>query len=319
LRPTVDAAGNVSARVGGREPAIAVAAHLDTVFEGLEPIAVSRNGEVLSAPGIGDNSLGLAGLLFLARRVTAGRWRGRRPLVLTATVGEEGLGNLQGAIALLDRVACAEFVALEGGMRDDLVTRGVGSRRFELVASAPGGHSWRDRGEPSAIHELMSLLDKLVQSAPAMATNVGKIAGGTGVNVLASEANALVEFRDLSNRRLAASAALLRRRALDAPVDISVRELGTRPAGRTPRSHPLVRAAMAARRAAGLSKPTFSEASTDANAALVRGIPAITVGLGQSHAPHTLEERVDTAGLDRALTALAALLDARTTRAARAT
>ena len=186
LEPEVDAIGNVTARLGGTGPAVTLAAHLDTVFDDTGPIEVTRDGATLSGPGIGDNSLGLAGLLFMARRAAGCAWTERRPFVLAATVGEEGLGNLRGANALLERADCAEFVALEGGIRDEVVTRGVGSRRFELAVSAEGGHSWRDRGRPNAIHELVALLDEMVRRAPTAATNVGTIVGGTAVNALAS-------------------------------------------------------------------------------------------------------------------------------------
>src|SRR5690242_16332773 len=94
LAASADPAGSVVGRAGGGDhgPPLVVAAHLDTVFAGVEEITVRREGDVLHAPGIGDNSLGLAGLLFLARRHR--EWPGGRPVVLAATVGEEGLGNL---------------------------------------------------------------------------------------------------------------------------------------------------------------------------------------------------------------------------------
>ena len=310
LEPEVDAVGNVTARVGGPGPAVTLAAHLDTVFDDAGPIEVTRDGAMLCGPGIGDNSLGVAGLLFAARRAAIRPLAGHRPLLLAATVGEEGLGDLRGATALLEQTECAEFVALEGsGRHRDPRDR---SCRFEVVASAPGGHSWRDRANPSAIHELIALLDELIRRAPAAATNVGTIAGGTGVNIMASEARALVEFRDLSGDRVNAAAVFLRRQARLRKAEVSVIGVGTRPAGQTARSHPLVSDVVAAREAAGLPKASLTEASTDANAALGRRIPAITVGLGRSYGAHTRSERVDTAGLDRAMTALAKLLDART-------
>src|SRR5579875_119590 len=117
-----DAVGNVLARLGPASgETVVVAAHLDTVFAADTKIAFRREGERLCAPGIGDNSLGVAALLHLARR-----FRGealRRPVMPAAAVGEEGLGDLRGAKALDAEQPCAMFVALEGQGRERLVVQ----------------------------------------------------------------------------------------------------------------------------------------------------------------------------------------------------
>jgi acetylornithine deacetylase/succinyl-diaminopimelate desuccinylase-like protein len=291
---------------------LVVAAHLDTVFPGVEEIAVRRAGDVLHAPGIGDNSLGVAALLFLARRAAgAAAPRGGRPLVLAATVGEEGLGNLRGARAVVAGERPAEFIALEGGGAGRLVTSGVGSARFAVRATAPGGHSWSDRGSPSALHVLIEVLQRHVGDPRTESVNVGSLHGGAGINVLAPEAEATIEFRDFDEQRLAAAAARL---AAEPGVDVT--ELGRRPAGRVEPGHPLVRAALAAAAAAGLGRPRLDASSTDANAALGAGVPAVTVGLCDSHDVHTLEEHVDVSSLAPALGALADLIDQRVAAAA---
>ena len=330
LDPRRDALGDVTVRFGGDGPALVVAAHMDIVFAGVEEIEPRHDVATIHAPGIGDNSLGVAALIELARAAAELDWAGRRPLVLAATVGEEGLGNLRGVNAVLDATDCAELVAIEGGFQEQLIVGGVGSRRFEVTVSARGGHSWLDRGEPSAVHALVALLAGTVDGCPARSVNVGEIAGGTGVNVIAASASARVEFRDVAESRLAAAERRLRRAAHSAErlpratarrdgddaLTVAIAELGVRPAGRTARRHPLVRDALRARRLAGLSQPELTTSSTDANAALGRGIPALTVGMATNHGPHTLAEHVDTTGLDRALAALKTLADLRTAPAA---
>jgi tripeptide aminopeptidase len=309
----VDAAGSVIARAGppGRAPVI-VAAHLDTVFPDVEDITVRREGELLHGPGIGDNSLGLAGLLFLARRL--GARRPRRPVVLAATVGEEGLGNLRGARAVVEALDPAEFIALEGGGVGEVVITGVGSARFAIRVRVPGGHSWRDREEPSAVHVLIDLLAGPLADPGTASRNVGSIRGGAGINVLAPEAEATLEFRDLDTGRLDAAADRLAAAVRAANVDrvtVELEELGRRPGGEIAADHPLVRDAVAAAEAAGLGRPHLAEASTDANAALGAGVPAITVGLCASHDVHTRDERVDVTRLGPSLGALADLLERR--------
>jgi acetylornithine deacetylase/succinyl-diaminopimelate desuccinylase-like protein len=314
LDPAIDTAGSVVARVGdGPGAPIAVAAHLDTVFAGIETIEVRRDGDVLHAPGIGDNSLGVAALLALARRATSGD----RPLLLAATVGEEGFGNLRGARHLVDTESPAEFIALEGGGVGELVTAGVGSARYSIEVRAPGGHSWRDRDHPSAVHVLIGLLERTLADAGTASANVGALHGGAGINVLAPEAIATLEFRDPDTSRLDVAAERLAAAAADLTSDgvsVSLTELGRRPGGATPPEHPLVRDAIEAARAAGLGAPRTAESSTDANAALGKGIPAITVGLCHSRDAHTPDESVDLSLLGPSLRALHDLVTRRTRR-----
>jgi tripeptide aminopeptidase len=296
----VDPEGSVVARPAGGDARLVVAAHLDTVFAGVDAIAVRRDGDVLHAPGIGDNSLGVAALVHLAR---AGLGDG---LVLAATVGEEGFGNLRGARRVVADLRPRELVALEGGGAGRLVTAGIGSARFALRATAPGGHSWSDRGRPSALHTLIEVLHRHVSDPGTASVNVGSVTGGAGINVLAPEAEATLEFRDLDEGRLTRA---VERLAAEASVEVT--ELGRRPAGRTPDDHPLVRAAVEAAVAAGLPAPVLDASSTDANAALGAGLPAVTVGLGESRDAHTLQESVDVSGLAPALSALADLVSRR--------
>ena len=314
LDPQHDDAGNVVARIGAAEgEPVVVAAHLDTVFPDVRDIAVRRDGDVLHAPGIGDNSLGVAALLALARRAV-GDGTAARPLVLAATVGEEGFGNLRGALNAVETLQPAEFIALEGGGVGELVTAGVGSARFRIDVKAPGGHSWRDRGQPSALHVLIALLRDQLADPPSASANVGSLDGGAGINVLAPEATATLEFRDpatppldAATERLVAAA----REASDGQVDVRVEVLGRRPGGATPDDHPLVRDALDAATTAGLTRPRLTESSTDANAALGAGIPAVTVGLCHSREAHTLQESVDVALLGPSLAALADLVSRR--------
>lgn len=323
LDAALDAAGSVVARArdagGAGDDAtgpIVVAAHLDTVFAGVGDIRVRRDGDVLHAPGIGDNSLGLAGLLFLARRLGRAAHDGR-PVVLAATVGEEGLGNLRGARAVVEALRPGELVALEGGGARQLVTQGVGSARVALHATAAGGHSWQDRGRPSALHVLLALLTPLIEDPGTTSFNVGELHGGTGINVLAQQARAIVEFRDLDTerldaavRRLCAAAAAVGSAGAGAAVEVE--ELGRRPGGAVADDHPLVRDAVTALDGAGAGRPSLVASSTDANAALGAGIPAVTLGLAESADVHAMQERVDVASLGAGLSALGRLVALRT-------
>src|ERR1051325_4081723 len=59
----IDDLGNVyGRRPGGAAPPLLVTAHTDTVFPADTPLTLNRDPNRITGPGIGDNSLGVAGL-----------------------------------------------------------------------------------------------------------------------------------------------------------------------------------------------------------------------------------------------------------------
>jgi acetylornithine deacetylase/succinyl-diaminopimelate desuccinylase-like protein len=309
--PVTDAAGNLIVRFGPADgPAAIVAAHLDTVFDASTELHPTRDGNRLRGPGIGDDSLAVAALVHLAKRLAA-RPAPAHPVVLAATVGEEGLGDLCGARALLDGVACDAFVALEGHGLDAVQVSGIGSARLIATAAGPGGHSWSDRGRPSAVHTLVDGLHRALAAAtaddPRAHVNVGVIRGGTSINTIAATAEAEIDLRDADD------AALERRTTLVqdalAAAGLTVRRVGRRPGGATDPGHPLVVAARAARAAAGLRPADETASSTDANAAMGRGIPAVCVSLTNGAGAHTRDEHVELEPLPGGLRAVELLVE----------
>ena len=307
----IDATGNVVARLGGDGAAVVYTAHLDTVFPAGTPITFDERDGRLAAPGIGDNALGVAALLHLARHL-----RGRplrRPVALVATVGEEGLGDLRGAKALLDELPCARFVAIEGQMLDTIKVAAVGSVRLRVTVRGPGGHPWGDRGTPSAVHGLVDALSGALAEAHAagVVMNVGVLRGGTVVNAIASEATAELELRCEDDGVLRATAARVQEVLgwAQAGLEPAIELVGRRPGGRIPADDPLLHAARRARERAGLPPAREGAASTDANAAHGRGIPALTVGVTTGGHAHRLDEYIDLGPVARGLAALEALAD----------
>ena len=100
----IDRAGNVLGERPGAalHPHVVVAAHLDTVFPEGTNVRVRRSGAVLSAPGIGDDSRGLAVLVAIARALKEANVQTPGSITFVADVGEEGLGDLRGMKALFD-------------------------------------------------------------------------------------------------------------------------------------------------------------------------------------------------------------------------
>lgn len=312
---SVDEIGNVVAELPGDGPVVVVAAHLDTVFPADTDVRVRSKGENLTAPGIGDNSASLAVLAHWIERMGARSASGLR-VVAACTVGEEGLGDLRGARHLVAARPPDMFVALDGHL-GTIVARGVGSRRFEIRFRGPGGHSWGDFGSPSAVHALGDAIHALnrmpVPAEPRSAFNVGTVEGGRSVNAIAEEACFRLDLRSLDAEtldRLAREAlARVEHVAHDHGVTVEARQVGHRPAASSDNA-PMVRAAKRALTAVGV-RPRVVASSTDANAAMAAGVPAIGFGVyrgGDAHRHSEWLERdsltVGFQALDRLLTDL---------------
>lgn len=296
-----DGAGNLI--WGGSEatPALLVMAHVDTVFDESTPLVVKREDEQLVGPGVGDNAAAVMALIWVLERLPAFP----PGLVVAFTVGEEGLGNLRGA-----RRACEELrpklaLAVEGHGLEIVITEHVGSVRARITVTGPGGHSWRDRGTPSAIHALVEIAGGLAGAG----ANIGTISGGRSVNAIADRAEMVVERRSLEDAELERFAAGLGELAVQPPLSLACELVGRRPAGLTDAAHPLVRTILDVRRELGLPA-RYDSGSTDANAAIANGIPAVAIGCARGAGMHTTGERIDLGSLELGCRQLDAIIRA---------
>jgi len=309
----VDGVGNLAWTFGPPPYRLGVLVHVNDVFGEQTARGVTRRDGWLCGPGTGDNAIAVATAVAVIERALAGP--AEKPLAVVFTVGEEGLGGLRGA-----RHACRELVpeavlALEGHGSDRVFTDAVGSLRVRLTVTGPGGHSWWDRGRPSAVHELVRLLTGMIASVPApLSVNVGLVDGGTGVNAIAARASATVEWRATDQAALDRQEAALDELATEVSpgLRLEAERLDRRPAGSVPLTHPLVAAVLRARRAVGLPDAT-GDGSTDANAALAAGIPAVALGCCVGEDMHAPTERIRAdsiaAGAGQLQAVLAEILD----------
>lgn len=304
-----DDAGNLIWSWGSGRPRLVVAAHVDTVFGIDTDLTVRRNGDDLVGPGIGDNAAAVAVAVNVVESLLTGG-EALAPGAVAFTVGEEGLGNLRGATAVCSSIAPEAFIALEGHGLDEVLVEAVGSVRAGVRVSGPGGHSWEGRGTPSAIDGLMAAADRVKSlGTDAAPVNIGTIEGGRSVNTIADDASMLVERRALDQEPLDEFADALTSFALSPPLHVEVEIVGRRPAGRLDRADPLLRHVLAVRERLGLPT-TLGDGSTDANAALAAGIPALCVGVGRGSGMHSLQERIDSGSLHEGAAFLKALLRA---------
>ncbi|MCB0116340.1 MAG: M20/M25/M40 family metallo-hydrolase [Caldilineaceae bacterium] len=306
---------NVYARIPGEaaSPLLMVSAHTDTVFPRPTDLSftVEEEGR-LGAPGIGDNSAGVAGLLVLAETL---RTLPKPPvdIWLVANSNEEGLGDLKGMRAAVDYLQSKEggigaCIVIEGMGLGRIVHQALGVHRYQISAQAPGGHSWGDFGSASAVHALTQLAAEITRMKapkdPRTSFNIGKFNGGTSVNTIAQHATLELDLRSVDtamlNRIDEHVQGIVQRhqenhQRWQSGVTFEVKAIGNRPAGDIVGTHPMVLALSQILAHIGVEeRPDVRISSTDANIPLSRGIPSVCIGLTEGADAHRLSEWIYT-------------------------
>jgi tripeptide aminopeptidase len=318
----IDAAGNAIGILPATHlppestgPVVILSAHLDTVFPVDTPLAPVIDGDHLAAPGASDNAAGVAGMLAIAHALIESQVELPAPLIFIGNVGEEGEGDLRGVRHLYrenplsSRIAA--HIVLDGAGADAAVTQALGSSRFQVTVTGPGGHSFTDAGTPNPIAALAMALAELDETElplePRTTLNLGTIRGGTSVNSIPESAQASIDFRSTDPAQLIRLEVALHRAVEDAvskanaratngegasrgPLSFTIAKIGDRPAANLPEDSPLLASLRAVDRHLGL-RTDIRLGSTDANIPLSLGIPAVAVGAGgEGGAAHTLAE-----------------------------
>lgn len=320
----IDEEGNCLGLLRGasRSPLIVVSAHLDTVFAKDTKFEVVRRANKLFAPGIADDGCGLVALLAIAHVIQAERIPIGGSILFVGTVGEEGEGNLRGVRHLFTKGRWAKqvdaFLSFDGPGLDRITNRALGSRRYRVEVSGPGGHSWGDFGLPNPVHAIGRAISRLVAypapKEPRTTFNVGRVEGGRSVNAIPSEAAMEVDLRSAAETELQRLDAFFRRAMRDAVDEenanrrggdpllrLKVDLIGERPTGETPADSALVELAIEATKFLGV-EPQLDQSSTDSNLPISLGVPAITLGAGgTSGCTHSLDEWFDPRGRDLGL------------------
>ena len=319
----VDDVGNVIGILAGQNrelPAVAVTAHLDTVFPADTEIAIHEDRDRVYGPGVSDNAAGLTAMLAVAMCMCEARIRSESDVVFIGNVGEEGEGDLRGFRHLFEqnkwRERLGHTIVIDGSGTDALIGQALGSRRFEVIVRGPGGHSWSDFGQPNPIVAVSRVVSRFSQTAlpssPKTTFNFGVISGGTSVNSIPEIAQVSIDLRSASGDELQRLEDELRgviqteiptrsRDGSPAKLNVEIKKIGDRPAGELPNDCRILEVMRAVDAHLGITSQ-MRRASTDANIPISMGLEAITVGAGGTGGgAHTLREWFDPAGRSLAL------------------
>ncbi|MDQ3635915.1 MAG: M20/M25/M40 family metallo-hydrolase [Acidobacteriota bacterium] len=311
----VDAVGNVIGErmgTGGKDaPTLVLAAHLDTVFAMDTELKTVREGNIIKIPSIGDDSRGLTLLLAIAKTLEKHKIETVGNIIFVANVGEEGLGDLKGVRHLFNeelKGKITHFISIDGtGL--GITTGAVGSKRYRVTFSGPGGHSYGAFGMANPIHAIGRLIAKISEFQtpiePKTTFSVGMIRGGTSVNSIARDASFDIDMRSPDPYELDKLDKLFKLNAEVAlkeennrwndkgKLKLDIKLIGDRPTGTQPQDSPIIQIAASANKFMNI-KNDFGFSSTDANMPISIGVPAITIdGGGIGKGAHSLDEQWD--------------------------
>lgn len=309
----IDSIGNVigflKGSVGNKN--IAVDAHIDTVFPEGTDVKVLVKNDTLFAPGIGDDTRGLAMILTLAETIKKNNIEPVNNIIFIGTVGEEGLGDLRGVRYLFKNKTpkIDSWIAIDGGSIGRVNNQALGSYRYEVIFDGPGGHSWGAFGLVNPHHALGSGIknfinkaDAYTSSGPKTSYNVGVINGGTSVNSIPFKSSMLIDIRSIEPNRLNDMEEILYNSMQEAlkeqnemkrsgpDLTLTINKIGNRPSGIVEESVPLIQKTIAATQYMGV-EPRLTIGSTDSNIPISLGVPAVTIGRGgDGGGAHSLDE-----------------------------
>jgi tripeptide aminopeptidase len=309
----IDKAGNVLALIKGRsgKKTVILEAHLDTVFPEGTDVTVKQHGDTLKAPGIGDDTRGLAVVLAVMKSMKQAKVKTDADILFAGVVGEEGLGDLRGVKQLFidNKPKIDSYIAIDGGGIGGITSGGTGSHRYRVTFKGPGGHSYGAFGlanphnaSARAIYYFIQEANAYTRGGAKTTYNVGVMGGGTSVNAIPFESWMEVDMRSEAPDRLSGIDSLLqgaikkalaeenqmKRRGNDLTVDVVL--VGDRPSGVQSNTLPLVQKTMASAMLLGAT-PRLGMSSTDSNIPISKGVPAVTIGRGGvGGGAHALDE-----------------------------
>ncbi|MGI8668714.1 MAG: M20/M25/M40 family metallo-hydrolase [Aridibacter sp.] len=311
----VDKVGNVIGErmgTGGKNaPTLVLAAHLDTVFAIDTELKPVREGTIIKIPGISDDGRGLTLLLAIAKTLESQKVETVGKIIFVANVGEEGLGDVKGVRHLFNeelKSQITHFISIDGAGLG-VTTGAVGSKRYRVTFSGPGGHSYGAFGIANPIHAVGRLIAKISEFQtpidPKTTFSVGMIRGGTSVNSIAAEASFDIDMRSPDPYELGKIDKLFKANAEAAlkeenerwnnkgKLSLDIKLIGDRPTGTQPQDSPIIKVTASANKFMNIEN-YFGFSSTDANMPISIGVPAITIdGGGIGKGSHSLDEQWD--------------------------
>jgi tripeptide aminopeptidase len=300
---------------------IIMSAHMDTVFQGVWEIRVKREGNLLKAPGIGDDTASLINLLWSIRALKHAGFQPKNTYYFMGTVGEET--GFTGMRAFLDSTK-EKFdlvIALDG----DLGKVSYGALGFgggKIVFRGPGAHTMQSRNVPNPNLAVAKAVKRICEielpSSPIekwTILNIGMIGGGKVRNAVSQESYLTVDLRSVDQEMLEKVQSQLRKICQEVAEEEGVilgMELNEEEkASQIPGAGDsfLVKTVLDILDYLQIRNVEANPlGSTEANAGIEKGILSINLGRTYGRYKHTLNEEAEIDGLFLAMKQILLLL-----------
>lgn len=318
---------NLIARFGPREPGLLLGGHIDVVPAGeasgwsRPPFEATLQNGRLYGRGTADMKTGLAAMLKAVEGAAGPRMR--RGLLFVATSGEEvGFEGLKGLYArklLPDRAARMGVLGEPTSMRPIRAHKGLADFRITVVGRS--GHASNPDLGVNAVEKCAKIIEAVSRWSkslrkypdsvlgPTLATPT-VVNGGTKSNVIPASCELIVDSRWIPRhgtayvqRGLTAAIASLKKKdpALKARVEL----LYDSPALKIPRGDPAVKLAESASGARSEVAPYGTEAALYTQ----HGVPSVVLGPGGIEQAHTVDEFVEVAEAERAVSVYGKMIE----------
>lgn len=283
-------------------PTVAVAAHLDTVFESSVSHALSLGADRVRGIGIGDNSLGAAVLASLPHILSAMGIELKVNLLLLGVSRSLGRGNLGGIRFFLDNTPqqIDRAICLEGAPFGRLNFTSLAMMRGEIRVEVPDEYDFSRFGVNGAIVHLNDVMNRILAiprpSRPQTSIVFGSMYGGNTFHELARNATLRFEVRseaddvvDMIEQRIRLIIEEVHARS---GVELSLDKIAFRHHGGVGFEHPLVQTCRKVMQELEI-EPKIGPSMSELAAFIAKGIPAVTLGLTRGYKVNTFEEEVE--------------------------
>jgi len=285
----------------GGDENILVVAHADTVFDEKTDHTIQVQKDIVSGPGVADNSLGLSTVATLPTLLERLDIKLKNNLILMGATRSLGRGNLEGLRSFLSNYdqPIKAGVGLEGVELGRLSHTSIGMKRGEIHCQVPEEYNWSRFGNGSAILTLNEVINKInnirLPQRPRTSIIMGSISGGSSFNTTALNATLRFEIRSESSEQVQS----IHQNFEEIVSEVSSKSGDTieldifaqREPGGIPYTHPLVRNTRKILNKLDLEPrpgPSTSELSTFID----RDIPAVTLGLTEGDHIHEINESI---------------------------
>ncbi len=206
----IDPSGNAVGiwRGSPRGKKIILSAHMDTVFQGVWEVKVKREGNLLKAPGIGDDTASLINLLWSIRALKHAGFKPKNTYYFMGTVEEET--GFTGMKAFLDstKEKFDLLIALDGDL-GRVCYGALGFGGGTVIFRGPGAHTMQSRNVPNPNLAVARTVKRIYEielpSSPIekwTILNIGMIGGGKVRNAVSQESYLTVDLRSVDQGML---------------------------------------------------------------------------------------------------------------------